>query len=227
MRVEILGTRGNIPLTARGHSRHSGVLVDGTILLDLGEWSYLRRGPRDIFITHLHPDHAAFLESRRVPHGRLYLPERSAIVPAATLITRPTRVGRHRVVPVPTEHATNARSLGYIVEHARRRVFYSSDLISIHRRYYRRLGRLDLVVTDGSFMRRGGLVRIDRATGKRFGHGGIPELVALFRRFTRRIVISHFGSWFYADVRRSASRIASLGDGVTVIAAHDGMVIDV
>lgn len=226
MRVEILGTRGNIPLRAPSYTRHAGVLIDGAILLDLGERSYLRRHPRQVFITHLHPDHAAFVTTRAIPECPLYLPERSPSAPMARTIVRPLHIGVHRIVPVPTEHATNARSLGYIVERGRRRVFYSSDMISIHRRYYKRLGRLDLVITDGSFMRRGGLIRHDPTTGKRFGHAGIPDLVTFFQRFTQRIVIAHLGSWFYADVARSIRRIEALGNGVRVDVARDGMAID-
>ena len=202
------------------------MLVDGRILLDLGEPSYLRRDPRQIFISHLHPDHASFLKTRAIPNVPLYLPERSSLAPAARLMSRPVRLGAHRVIPVPTEHAANARSLGYIVERGKRRVFYSSDMISIHRRYHARLGLLDLVITDGSFMRRGGLVRHDPVTGKRFGHAGIPDLVEFFSRFTRRIVVTHFGSWFYADIAESRRKIARLGDDARVSAARDGMVID-
>jgi hypothetical protein len=98
-------------------------------------------------------------------------------------------------------------------------------MVSIHRRYHARLGELDLVITDGSFMRRGGLVRRDPATGKPFGHAGIPDLVDFFQRFTRRIVITHFGSWFYADIADSIRRIARLSDGAEVSAARDGMVL--
>lgn len=226
MRIEILGTRGNIPVRAPHYARHAGVLVDGRILLDLGEPSYLRRDPRLIFISHLHPDHASFLTTRAIPNAPLYLPERSRVAPTAKSSARPVRIGAHRVVPVPTEHAANVRSLGYIVERGKRRVFYSSDMISIQRRYHARLGLLDLVITDGSFMRRGGLVRRDPATGKRFGHAGIPDLVEFFSRFTRRIVITHFGSWFYGDIAESRRRIARLGDGARVRAARDGMVIN-
>jgi len=227
MRIEILGTRGNIPASARRHSRHAGVLVDETILLDLGEWRYLRRHPEQIFITHLHPDHAAFLTNRTPPPGDVYLPQRSRIVPNATVIRRSLRIGAHRIVPVPTVHATNARSVGYLIERGRRRAFYSSDLVPIDRRYYARLGQLDLVITDGSFIRRGGLVRRDPETGKRFGHAGIPDLVAFFRRFTSRIVFTHFGSWFYTDAARSTRQIALLGDDdIDVTAAWDGMILE-
>ena len=226
MRIEILGTRGNIPVSALGYARHAGVLVDRTILLDLGEAAYVRRKPRVIFVTHLHPDHAAFLRTRMTIDARLFVPERISMCPAARTITRPLSVGSWGVIPVPTQHSHRVRSLGYIVEKGGRRVFYSSDLIAIHRRYYRRLGRLDLVITDGSFVRRGGLVRIDRRTGRAFGHAGIPDLVELFARFTRRIVVMHYGSWFYENIPASRSRIASFGDGLHVIAARDGMIVN-
>lgn len=227
MRLEILGTRGNVAPSAPRHSRHAGVLIDGTILLDLGEMSYLRRRPRQVLVTHLHPDHAAFLHTRRDPGVSIYLPEPCSIVPAAHSSGRSMRLGGYRVVPVPTKHAVNARSVGYVVERDGRRVFYSSDMISIDRRYHRRLGHLDAVITDGSFMRRGGLVRRDPSTGRRFGHAGIPDLVAFFRPFTRHIVISHFGSWFYRDVTNGTRRIRALGDDtLTVTAAYDGMRLD-
>jgi ribonuclease BN (tRNA processing enzyme) len=216
VRLEILGTRGNIPVSAPGYARHSGVLIDARILLDLGETAYLRRRPTHIFITHLHPDHAVLLPNA-VPGAQVYVPER---------MSRSVRVGSYRITPVPTVHSLKVRSVGYVVQKRRQRVFYSSDLVSIERRYHRRLRRLDLVITDGSYMRRGGLVRIDPATGRRFGHAGIPDLIEFFRRFTRRIVITHFGSWFYKDIAASTRRIAEHGDGVEVSAARDGLVID-
>ena len=226
MRIEILGTRANVAARAPRHGRHAGVLVGASILLDLGEMAYLRRRPRHVFISHLHPDHAAFLETKAVPRAALYVPEYSSLVPWAKIVRRPVRIGAYRVAPIPTEHAVNARSVGFLVERGRHRVFYSSDMISIPRRYRARLGRLDLVITDGSFMRRGGLVRTDRRTGKRFGHAGIPDLVEFFGRFTRRIVFTHFGSWFFADIDGAVRRISALSDGVRVSAARDGQRID-
>jgi ribonuclease BN (tRNA processing enzyme) len=227
MRVKILGTRGNIPLSSRNYSQHSGILIDRRILLDLGEASYLRCRPQHVFITHLHPDHAAFLRVPITTDAKVYLPERTPKYPQANVVSRSVRIGAYRIVPVPTQHSVKVRSLGYVVQRGTQRIFFSSDMLGIDRRYYRLLGRLDLVITDGSYLRRGGLVRVDRATGKRFGHLGIPDLVALFRRFSSRIVITHFGSWFYRDVRASRRKIAALSDGVSVSAAHDGMVLTI
>jgi hypothetical protein len=100
-------------------------------------------------------------------------------------------------------------------------------MIRIEPRYHRRLRRLDLVITDGSYMRKGGFVRIDRESGDYYGHAGIPDLVEFFRQFSRRIVISHFGSWFYKDIDAAIRKIESLGNGSHVVAAHDGLRITI
>ena len=76
-------------------------------------------------------------------------------------------------------------------------------------------------------MRRAGLVRTDPASGRRFGHAGIPDLVQLFSHYSHRIIITHFGSWFYDDIPKARLRIAALSDGVRVRAAYDGMVVAV
>jgi glyoxylase-like metal-dependent hydrolase (beta-lactamase superfamily II) len=61
MNIKILGTRGEIKVSAPYHSRHSGVLIDNTLLLDCGEPEFLDYKPQAILITHLHPDHAFFV----------------------------------------------------------------------------------------------------------------------------------------------------------------------
>jgi ribonuclease BN (tRNA processing enzyme) len=227
MRLKILGTRGDIVPSAPKYARHSGILIDGRILLDLGEAVYLRYRPRQIFISHLHPDHAAFLRTEVVTDAEIYLPEPTRRLPTARVMFRSVQSGSYRIVPVPTVHSLKVRSLGYVVETRGRRVFFSSDLVTVQRRYQRRLRRLDLVITEGSYMRRGGLVRIDPATGRPFGHTGIPNLIELFRPFTSRIVITHFGSWFYKNIPASIRQIAALGNGVRTSAARDGVVIEV
>jgi ribonuclease BN (tRNA processing enzyme) len=227
MRITILGTRGNVARSAPKHVRHSGILVDGLLLLDLGEAAYLRYRPRHVFITHLHPDHAAFMTARLKPNAKVYVPEATSRLRDARILSRPIRVDSYRIVPVPTVHSHRARSVGYVVENHGRSFFYSSDMIRIEPRYYRRLGRLDLVITEGSYIRKGGLVRINRESGECYGHAGIPDLVEFFRRFSRRIVISHFGSWFYKDIDASIRRIESLGNGARVSAAHDGLRIEI
>ena len=61
MKLRILGTRGEIKSSAPRHSKHSGVLIDGKLMLDVGEKEFLDLKPGCVFITHLHPDHAFFI----------------------------------------------------------------------------------------------------------------------------------------------------------------------
>jgi glyoxylase-like metal-dependent hydrolase (beta-lactamase superfamily II) len=131
MRITILGTRGNVKASAPKHARHSGVLVDGLLLLDLGEVAYLGHRVRHVFITHLHLDHAAFMASRLRPNADVFVPEATSRFPEARVLSRPVRVDCYRIVPVPTVHSHRARSVGYVVESHGRSFFYSSDMISI------------------------------------------------------------------------------------------------
>lgn len=225
MRVEVLGTRGHIQVSAPGHERHSGVLIDD-VLFDLGEREYLDRSPRVIFITHFHEDHAFFVNDDEIEIGvPVYAPERLA-GRDIRVIRSTVEVNGMRITPVPTNHSENVRSCGYLVEKDLERVLYTGDLISVQARYRDRLPDLDLVITEGSFMRRGGLVRRDPDTGRPHGHTGIPDLVQFFAPIARRIVIAHLGSWFYRDIPAAVKQIESLGLEGRVIVAEDGTVLD-
>ena len=129
--------------------------------------------------------------------------------------------------PTIVHYAALLRVLRYLRSTITRSLFYSSDMVAIAPQYRRRLRHLDMVITEGSYMRKGGLVRIDRASGERYGHTGIPDLVQFFRPLTSQIVITHFGSWFYKDIAGSIRKIEALGNGVRVVAAYDGLTMDV
>jgi ribonuclease BN (tRNA processing enzyme) len=106
-------------------------------------------------------------------------------------------------------------------------VLYTGDLITMQERYRGRLPEVDLVITDGSFIRHGGLVRRDPVTGRPHGHTGIPDLVELFSPLSRRIIFTHFGSWFYKDIPSSVEKIRSLGQETPVDVAEDGLELEV
>lgn len=227
MKVEILGTRGNIDKTAPYHSKHSGILVDDAILFDLGEKEYLKRDPSCVFITHLHPDHAIFVtEDVGEIEAPVYAPETSERMPWIRKIEGEVNFGPYRVEPVPTHHSKKVKSVAYILDDGSKRLLYTGDVIWINKEYHERLRNLDLVITDGSYMRKGGLIRRDRETGALYGHNGIPDLVDLFGRFTDRIIFTHFGSWFYRDIQKSKKKIEALGNEVKVEASYDGMTIN-
>ena len=209
MRLRILGTRGNIEVSAPGHVKHSGILIDDHLLLDVGEKEYLKYRPRWIFITHLHSDHMA-LEAGDIPKRvSIYAPESSRSIPTAQIVSSsPVIVGPYTVTPVPTIHSQRVKSVGYVVQTGAK-VFYSSDMVRIEPKYHRLLRDLDLVITEGSFIRSKGLIRIETETGAPFGHNGIPDLVEFFSQFSRRIIITHFGTWFFKDTTKSRKKIES------------------
>ena len=225
MRIEILGTRGHIEPWAPGHMLHSGVLVND-ILFDLGERIYLDREPNAIFLTHLHADHAFFTEDEFGPlPAPTYAPQRWDEHPEVQMIRSSREADGLTVTAVPTVHSVSYRSNAYLIDDGCSRIMYTGDLVSIQRRYRDRLPEMDLVITDGSFIREGGLVRRDER-GRPHGHTGIPNLVRFFSTFTPRIVFTHFGSWFFRDVDDSVRTIEALSGTSSVEAAHDGMVIE-
>lgn len=227
MKIEFLGTKGNIEASASYHSKHSGVLVDQKILFDLGEKEFLGRKPKYIFITHLHPDHAFFVTQGIGELGiPIFAPEKSSSDPTLKL-AQTVRVASHKVTPIPTVHSQKVKSMAYLVEYNTRRLLYTGDLIWVNEECQGLINGLDLVITDGSFMRKKGMIRKDKASGNIYGHNGIPDLVNLFRDFTDHIVFTHFGNWFYKDIENSKRMIEALGNRVKVESAYDGLVIEI
>jgi hypothetical protein len=98
-------------------------------------------------------------------------------------------------------------------------------MIGIDEECYRPVNPVDLVITDGSYFRKGGMVRRDPKTGALFGHAGIRELLSLFAPCTEHILFVHFGSWFYRDIRAARTKLELAGRkyGVTVHVGYDGM----
>jgi ribonuclease BN (tRNA processing enzyme) len=228
MRLKVLGTRGEIDKSAPRHSRHSGLLVDGELLFDLGEKEFLGAKPRRVFITHLHPDHAFFVRKPAPLGVPVYAPETWPGVPELMVFPGRMTYRSYSIRAIPTDHSLKVKSTAYLVEKGGRRLLYTGDMFWINKEYRPLLGRLDLVVTEASFLVRGGRIRRDRATGRAFGHAGVPNLIELFRAFTANILFVHFGSWFYADARKSRRTLEALGrrSGVKARAAYDGYELD-
>lgn len=225
MTIQILGTRGEIEASAPKHIKQSGVLIDNKFLIDLGEREYVKFNPEFILITHFHPDHAFFARNGEkikinVP---VFAPEALTGVSGITSTSLPFKKTNYLITPIPTVHSIKVKSQGYIIEKNRKRIFYSGDLITVRKKFHSRLGRLDLIVTEGSFIRRGGIVRRHTESKQLYGHAGIPDLISLFQRFTNRIIFMHFGTWFMKDIHAGIAKIKSFEkQGLNLEIAEDG-----
>jgi ribonuclease BN (tRNA processing enzyme) len=232
MFIKILGTRGRIEHSAPYHSRHSGVLIDNKILFDLGESEFLNYELKAIFLTHLHPDHAFFMLSEykdvKIGINRIYAPEKYENNQSIKVINNIKKINSFKITPIETYHSKKVKSQGYLIEEKNQKIFYTGDMIWINKKYHELLQNSNLVITEASFFRRGGLVRRDKKTGEIYGHTGVPDLVNLFKRFTKNILLIHYGSWFYRNISKARKEIKKLAreSKVNIITGYDGLKID-
>ncbi len=228
MKIKILGTRGEIEESAPYHSKKSGVLVDNTFLLDLGDKRFLKEKPEYILITHLHPDHAYFVRHHKQPDTDIpiYAPEQYDKV-KIHITNKPFQLDRYKITPIPTIHSLNVKSNAYLIEHDKKRLLYTGDMIWIEKKYHHKLKNLDMVITEARFITQRGLIR--QKNDCMYGHTGVPNLISLFKNFTDKIVLIHFGSWFYKDIPKAQTTLKKLGkeNEVEIIVGYDGMKIDI
>lgn len=232
MKIIILGTRGEIEESLPYHSKHSGLLVDGKFLFDLGEKSFLQYGAKWIFLTHLHPDHAYFVrwgqEEQPLTSAPIYAPETPEGF-SVLVMDQEIHIQGYTIVPIPTHHSKRVKSQAYLVNKGAKSFLYTGDLVWINKEYQEKLGHLDLVITEASFMRKGGMIRRDPTTGQIYGHTGIPNLIDIFKSHTSKILFTHFGSWFYKNTQESRKSLSLLGkqNGVEVVVGYDGLEIEI
>ncbi len=230
MKIKVLGTRGEIEESAPYHSKKSGVLIDNKLLLDCGDESFLNYKPQSILISHLHPDHAYFVRSHEnqtitIP---IYAPEKYDDL-SITITDKQFKIGKYIIRPIPTVHSIKVKSTAYLLEHKGKRILYTGDMIWIEKKYYDLIGSLDLVITEASFMRKGGMVRRKKETGEIFGHTGVPNLINLFKKFTNKFLFIHFGAWFYKDIQEARKKFKKLAheNSIEIIVGYDGLEIEI
>lgn len=226
MKIEFLGTRGKIKPSAPGYKNHTGILIDDQLLFDVGEEEFLEFPHQVIFFTHYHPDHAFFIsagESFEVatPH---YGPESHPLLPHVRIFDSSLKWGDYRITSFPVIHALNLQSLGYVIEKDGKRVMLTGDVAWIEKGVLDKLPSMDLVCTEASFINKGG--RINRMDGKIYGHTGIPDLIRILSKVTRRIAFAHYGEWFFSFYPNGPQMIKEMATpGMELIPAKDGTMV--
>ncbi|ELR71588.1 hypothetical protein C900_02503 [Fulvivirga imtechensis AK7] len=223
MNIKILGTRAKVKKSLSNHAKHSGVLIDNKLLLDVGEKEFLDYKPEYILFSHLHPDHAWFVETNEqlrvdIP---VYAPELSRYIEKVNLLHSPITLDGYKITPIPTLHSIKVKSVGLLIEYGGKRLYYSGDLAWIEKQYHPLLHDLDLVITEGSYIKKKGVIR--RKDDQIYGHQGIPDLITLFSRFSPKIIFMHLGTWFMKDAKTGMQKIMELQPkGVELDVASDG-----
>ncbi len=107
-------------------------------------------------------------------------------------------------------------------------ILYTGDLVWIDKEYHPLFDRVDLIVTEASFLEEGGRIQKDQGTGKLYGHNGIPNLIRLFRPHTNKILLTHFGNWFFQNIKASREKLSNLGKkyDVEILVGHDGLKLE-
>ena len=156
----------------------------------------------------------------------IFAPEKTKQV-ELQILNRKKQLGAYRITPIPTHHSKHVKSQAYLVEKGKKSILYTGDVVWIDKKYHHLFAEVDLIITDGSFLREGGMVRKDE--GSLFGHNGIPNLIRLFRPYTRQILFVHFGSWFYKDIRESQKKMRALSKkyAIALLVGYDGMELQV
>ncbi|MEF8848353.1 MAG: MBL fold metallo-hydrolase [Candidatus Thermoplasmatota archaeon] len=231
MNIKILGTRGEGQPNSPYHSKYSGILIDGKILFDIGEKKYLQYKPKKIFITHLHPDHAYFVRKKTkntIPSKTpVFAPEKHPKAKTINIVKpeKKIKIKDYNIIPIPTHHSKKVESTAYIIQKEEdKKILYTGDMIWINKEYRHYFKNLDLVITEASFLRKKGRIRRDKKTGKIYGHTGVPDLINIFKEYTDKIVLTHFGLWFYKDIKKARDRIKKIGEKnkIKIIVGYDG-----
>ncbi|WP_029037847.1 MBL fold metallo-hydrolase [Salinimicrobium xinjiangense] len=228
MKIRIFGTRGKIEPKAEDHVNHTGFLLDDRILIDIGEPEYMKYRPEAVVFTHFHPDHAFFVPEKQkfTPKIPLFGPEAHELIPELKVINGEFRIGEYSFTPIPVIHALKLKSLGYIIQKGQKKIFITGDVAWIEKANLAEIPKLDLVITEASFINKGG--RINRKKDRIFGHTGVPNLIRLLSPHTQKIAFCHYGEWFFENApEKSKAKIKSLEDDVQLIPAHDGMELEI
>ena len=242
MKLEFLGTRGNIDARTRRHRMHSAMKVsyyDAEVAIDCGEdWLGRVEGWRvdAVVVTHAHPDHAFGLkEGAPCP---VYATEASWQTMETFEIAERRTMPEREPIQIPADgrsdpitfeafpvlHSTRAPAVGYRVTAGRVDIFYVPDVAWIEDREAA-LSGVRVYVGDGATIKRS-MVR--KPGDVIIGHVPIQTQLTWCKKLAvPRAIFTHLGSQIVeGDERTLEVEIRDLAEERNVDRveiAHDGM----
>ncbi len=235
MKLEFLGTRGEIEVSNERHRRHTATMVnyyDKRVLLDCGEdWLGLvdELQPHAIIVTHAHPDHAWGLKNgapcpvhaTEVSWELMndYPIEERKTVP----YRKPVKIKGITFKAFPIEHSTRCPAVCYRISAGRATILYAPDVAYIHDRS-EAFKNVRLYVGDGASLSQS-LIR--KQKDNLIGHSPIrTQLTWCQKEGVKKAVFTHCGSQIVkGDERKLKAQINQWAKerGVEAHIAHDDL----
>lgn len=178
----------------------------------------------------MHPDHAYFVrrgnEEDPKTDAHIFAPEKTR--KGISILKRKRKLGPYTITPIPTHHSKHVKSQAYLIQKGKTAILYTSDLVWIDKKYHHLFDQVDLIITEASFLREGGMIRKDPKTNSVYGHNGVPNLIRLFRSHTKKILFTHFGSWFCKSPKIGKKKLLALGKKykISILVGYDGLKLD-
>lgn len=243
MKLEFLGTRGNIDTQTAKHKHHSTIKVSyyhHEVIIDCGEdWAgkVSDWNADAIIITHAHPDHAFGLkDGAPCP---VYATEKAWKNMDSFKIEEPKIINERERFQIPKNgthplfleafpvlHSTRAPAVGYKVQAGEAKIFYVPDVAWIKDREAAMKG-IDIYIGDGATLKRS---MIRKPGDTIIGHVPLQTQLTWCQKMgVSKAVFTHLGSKILeSDEEKIIDQIMSMAhqrdiDDVTI--AHDGMEI--
>ena len=239
MKIEFLGTRGNIKIASELHRRHTVTIITyrGTrVAIDCGlDWlDHTNEIHPDAFvITHAHNDHVDGLKNgsplpvyaSAASWKRLdQFPIKERVVIQHQV---PFRIGEIIFEAFFVQHSLIAPAVGYRITAGEKIIFCAHDLLKLKHKS-KALADVCLYIGDGATINRP-LVR--RKDGKIFGHTTIRAQIGWCRKErVKRMIVTHCGSQIVrtqpAIIEQLVANYGALNN-VNAMIAHDDMEITI
>ncbi len=236
MKIQFLGTRGEIePQTIR-HKMHTSTLFShrgNRVMVDCGTtWLHQikKARPTQIVLTHAHPDHAFGLKEgapcpvwataetwKLIDRFPIPKTQRRLIVPR-----KKHRIGGIQFEPFPLLHSLRCPAVGYRITSGKTKLFYAPDVAWIEE-MEEALHGIQFYIGDGATIVR---PMVRKKNGTIFGHATIRQQLTWCKKMNvPKMIITHCGSGIVSREEKAQKQIETLASerGIEWLIAYDGL----